>query len=193
MPVSFPCAEVFGFLTIIHRKEHDADPVKFLKKDIFWRYLKTTSTSSLRPHIERHHLDLYLRIAKEKGWEIALPGLKSQARSQGASDALQVRQVVQFSEERFHQYLLKFIVADDQVILYFLLFFYTCYAHISSFRIKSFNVVECPEFRALLLLLRNDLNIPHRTKLHELLLQAWRAHFEVLRRDLQVRVPHLLR
>jgi hypothetical protein len=54
-----------------------------------------------------------------------LPASKSQARSQGGCGALQVGQAVQFSEERFHQYLLNFIVADDQVRLYFFAFF-TC-------------------------------------------------------------------
>ena len=60
---------------------------------------------------------------------------------------------------------------------------------------KSLNVVEVPEFRKLLLLLRSDLKdsqIPRRTKIHELVIQAWRQHFQVLRRDLAVRLPYLL-
>lgn len=70
--------------------------------------------------------------------------------------------------------------------------FYMSYAHVSLFWIKALNVVECPEFRQLLHVLRSDLDIPHRTKIHELLLQAWRAHFHILRRDLEVCVSHLL-
>jgi hypothetical protein len=56
--------------------------------------------------------------------------------------------------------------------------------------------VECSEFRCLLLLLRNDLKetmIPHRTKLRELIIQAWREYFKLLRRDLAVRDPYLVR
>lgn len=122
MPVSFPCAELFSSLTtVIHRKESDADPVKFAKKKIQLEFSHTTSNTSLRPHIERNHLDIYLRVAKERGWTHELPGLKAQARSQAASDAsaLQVAPLVQFSEERFHQHLLNFIVADDQVHLFY--------------------------------------------------------------------------
>jgi len=60
---------------------------------------------------------------------------------------------------------------------------------------KSLNVVEVPEFRKLLLLLRSDLKdsqIPRRTKIRELVIQAWRQHFQVLHRDLAVRLPYLL-
>ena len=194
MPVRFPCAELFSFLTstIIHRKENEADPVAFAKKQLRFEFSHTTSTTSLHPHIEKNHLSIYLRVAKEKGWAHTLPGLKAQARSQAASNASasQVVPLVQFSEERFHQYLLNFIVADDQVC--FILFFYMCYAYVSLFRIKALNVVACPEFRQLLLVLQSDLNIPHRTKMHELLLQAWRTYFHQLRHVLNVRVPHLL-
>jgi hypothetical protein len=131
VPVSFPHAELFGFLTltIIHRKERDADLAKWIKhkEHVKVNFSHTTSNTSLRPHLEKYHVDLYMRLAKERGWEIFLPGYRSQARSQAASDASasQVPPVVQFSEERFQQYLLNFIVADDQVCLYFVCFF-TC-------------------------------------------------------------------
>ena len=55
---------------------------------------------------------------------------------------------------------------------------------------KSINIVECPEFRALLLLLRSDLKetmVPHRTKLRELIIEAWKRYFQVLKQDLAVR------
>ncbi len=85
-------------------------------KDIKFSYSKTTSTTSLRPHIERNHLELFLCIAKKNNWKHSLPGLMSQARSQAASEASssQVRRV-KFNEQNFHQHLINFIVADDQV------------------------------------------------------------------------------
>ena len=61
--------------------------------------------------------------------------------------------------------------------------------------LKSLNLVECPEFRRLLLLLRNDLSeamIPHRTKLRDLIIQAWRQYFQDLRRNLDVCLLSLL-
>jgi hypothetical protein len=61
--------------------------------------------------------------------------------------------------------LINFVVADDQ----------------------SINVIECREFRDLLLLLRSDLqdrDIPHRTKLRETIIEAWESHFKALKLDL---------
>jgi len=69
-----------------------------------------------------------------------------------------------FLPETFLQVLISFIVADDQVrCVVFSIF-------LSLILFQSINVMECPEFRNLLLLLRPDLadkDIPHRTKLHQ--------------------------
>jgi hypothetical protein len=56
--------------------------------------------------------------------------------------------------------------------------------------LQSLNVVECSEFRQLLLLLREDLqdkDIPHRTKIREAIIKAWEAYFKVLKEVLAVR------
>jgi len=42
--------------------------------------------ASLRPYIWKYHLELYLTLAKEKGWKI-LPGLISQTQSQVTNEA----------------------------------------------------------------------------------------------------------
>jgi hypothetical protein len=55
---------------------------------------------------------------------------------------------------------------------------------------QAIHVVECPEFRSLLLLLREDLqekDIPHRTKIRESIIKAWQAWFTSLKKDLAVR------
>lgn len=49
--------------------------------------------------------------------------------------------------------------------------------------------MECPEFRRLLLLLRADLqdkDIPHRTKIREAIVTAWKTWFTSLKRELAV-------
>ena len=49
------------------------------------------------------------------------------------------------------------------------------------------NIMECPEFRHLILLLCPDLkesDIPHRTKISDLILETWNEHFQVLKADL---------
>jgi hypothetical protein len=56
---------------------------------------------------------------------------------------------------------------------------------------QSINVVECREFRDLLLLLRESLketDIPHRTKLREEIIKAWKGWFQILKDDLEVRI-----
>lgn len=55
---------------------------------------------------------------------------------------------------------------------------------------KSLNLVECYEFRELLLLLRPSLteaNIPRQTKLRELIIHVWKEYFQVLKSQLAVR------
>jgi len=121
----------------------------------------------------------------------------SEAQSQAPGDAaaLKARQQ-EFSEETFHEYLLNFIVADDQVRFCLLCFLQPSNSCLLVPNPKSLNVVEIPEFRQLLLLLRPDLReslIPHRTKMRELVIRAWRQHFQVLRRDLMARLPQLRR
>jgi hypothetical protein len=51
--------------------------------------------------------------------------------------------------------------------------------------------MECPEFRNLLLILQPELtdkDIPHRTKLRESIIKTWESWFQVLKKDLSVRL-----
>lgn len=53
------------------------------------------------------------------------------------------------------------------------------------------NLMECPEFRRLLRLLRKDLresDIPHWTKLRELIVETWYEYFDALKQDMAVSV-----
>jgi len=157
-------------------------------------YAKTMSMSSLRRHLDNYHQDLYLHLAKEHNWKNLLPSFVSQAQSQGANKA-SAGWWDKFTKEKFHRYLLEFIMVDDQVCLHLLLFSHSLCLFFLLLNYKSLNIVECPEFRHLLLLLRSNLmdtQIPHQTKLHELLLQAWAQHFKNLCRDLAACLPHFL-
>jgi hypothetical protein len=54
---------------------------------------------------------------------------------------------------------------------------------------QSLNVLECRKFRNLLLLLREDLrdrDIPHRTKIREAIMVAWKDYFVKLKLELAV-------
>ena len=74
-----------------------------------------------------------------------------------------------------------------------ILSFYIYHTYVSLFRIaQSLSVMGCPKFRVLLLLLQPHLKdslIPHRTKIHQLILQAWRRYFINLYVDLVVCFP----
>ena len=89
-----------------------------------YTFSDSTSTSSLRPHLEKYHSELYLSLAQERGWKIQLPGIVSQARSNAASGEKTNSQLEgsqapdDFTEDAFHKYLLRFIVADDQVSIF---------------------------------------------------------------------------
>lgn len=51
--------------------------------------------------------------------------------------------------------------------------------------------MECPEFRQLLLFLREDLkeeDIPRRDKIRGAIIRAWHVYYKVLRDELQVSV-----
>jgi len=66
---------------------------------------------------------------------------------------------------------------------------------LTNFPCQSFNVIDCIEFRALLMLLQSKLKktmIPHRTKIHQLIIEAWNQYFHVLRGDLAVSVSTTL-
>jgi hypothetical protein len=55
---------------------------------------------------------------------------------------------------------------------------------------QAIHIIECVEFRRLLLLLREDLrdqDIPRRTKLREEIIKAWQHYFAKLKEDLKVR------
>ena len=122
-----------------------------------------------------------MNLAKEKGWISKLP---SQARLQRIDDVatLQGRQPDKFSEAAFHRCLLNFIITVRSSPSCS----HVSYSLILISILKSLNVVECPEFRDLLLLLQNDLEIPHRTQLRELVIQAWGQYFQDLCEELVV-------
>lgn len=105
----------------IHRTARDSDPSKWPQGQRYI-YSASTSTTSLRPHIEKYHLPLYQQLAQEHRWKVLLPGLVSLA-SAGTSATTQDQQpqADRFTQEAFHKHLLNFIVSDDQVRSCFIL------------------------------------------------------------------------
>ncbi|KIL57978.1 hypothetical protein M378DRAFT_188346 [Amanita muscaria Koide BX008] len=131
-----------------------------------WKYSENTGTSPLRVHLENHHAAEYIQICHEKGWPMLLPKKRKELEAQAAAmtDNHQSERPT-FSHQVFLEHLINFIVADDQ----------------------SISVIECPEFRRLLLVLRVDLqekDIPRRTKIRSSIITACNTWYTVLKSDL---------
>ena len=89
-----------------------------------------------------------------------------------------------FSAGQLLNAMVNFIVANNQVSSM------TCQYYTTNHIVfESINVVECCEFRDLLLLLREDLidkDIPHCTKIRESIITAWQSWFIGLKSKLSV-------
>jgi len=94
-----------------------------------------------------------------------------------------IRQVLPpFSLQVFLEYLVCFIVADDQVCL-IALFLHTLTSH------QSIRVVECPKFWQVCMVLQETLsnhNIPHRDQVREAIIGHWWRSFKDVRHELSV-------
>jgi hypothetical protein len=141
---------------MLHRK---TKPAK-----VKYEFSINTSNTSLRPHLERNHLELYMTLVKEKGWSNKLLGCqaKTHTRSQTSSQTAtsQGERPTIYDEANFHQLLLKFIVADDQVCSHH----FVLMSNMLMQTFQSLNVVECRKFRELFHYLRPNLKesmVPH--------------------------------
>jgi hypothetical protein len=85
------------------------------------------------------------------------------------------------------EYLVNFIVADDQVSPNNLVFFP------ALMYLQSIRVVECPEFRQLCMVLRESLvvaDFPGRHKVREAIVSRWKESFNKLKVELSVSFEH---
>ena len=91
-------------------------------------------------------------------------------------------QLLGYSYDTFVEYLVRFIVADDQVSATLPDFHLS-----SSFRTQSLRVVDCPEFRDICWILRPNLeHIPHRDSIRERVTVEWGEAFKGLCDELAV-------
>ncbi|KIM78715.1 hypothetical protein PILCRDRAFT_56284, partial [Piloderma croceum F 1598] len=136
-----------------------------------FRYSAQTANATLRSHLEKYHADEYLQFYSEGKWPNLLPKKRYEGTTEssiGAQNTQDGRPRPAFTWRAFLTHIINFIVADDQ----------------------SINVIECREFRDLLLLLRADIqdkDIPHRTKIREAIIKAWESWFQNLKEELTVR------
>jgi hypothetical protein len=78
----FPHHQVDSNITYRHIKVEEPDK---WQANTNFEFLNKTSNSLLCPHIEKYHLPLFQRLAKEGNWKVLLPGLVLQAHSGATS------------------------------------------------------------------------------------------------------------
>lgn len=129
-------------------------------------------TSCYRRHFQGYHEEEWSEACKSEKLKPSWQSLPS--KDAGGRQA-------PFTVERFHHLLLKWIAVDDQV----------CWSHRSCHCLgannnnKSINVLECPEFRELLLYIGEDNldehDLPHRTKATMMILEEHKKkHMEIV-------------
>jgi hypothetical protein len=158
------------------------NPHAFPKKELP-SYSPKTATTGLRRHLTKKHVPEYAQACKDLGWDIHRdPDPDAGPLPAPARD----KERESFTSEGLLRHVINFIVADDQVSIW------VC-ASVSVFIListyQSINVVECPEFRQLLLFLREDLkeeDLPHRDKIRAAIMKAWYTYYKVLKEELQV-------
>ncbi|KAF5387624.1 hypothetical protein D9615_000715 [Tricholomella constricta] len=122
-------------------------------------------TTRICEHLQSRHWSVYRELVvskKLKGWEKTAklrhgPFENARASSEGREP---------FTLEGFYDRLAKWIVVDDQ----------------------SINVIESPELRDLLLFIGTELtenNLPHRTKLTEIIVESFKKEYAELMNDIQ--------
>jgi len=145
--------------------------------------LKTGNTN-LRRHLYRAHAEEYDAAVLQNRWSYKLTSQLANAFTDNARNERD-RNIPSFSPAMFVKYLIRFVVADDQVSLDDLAFLH------APKGLQSIRVVECPEFRQLCMFLRETLvdnDIPRRTRMREGVITQWRESFERLKLDLSVGV-----
>jgi len=69
---------------------------------------------NLKNHLHNHHPLEYDKANKDNNWEYKTLAMSKDATAHGAHNAI-TQSVPPFSEEAFLEYLVRFVVADDQV------------------------------------------------------------------------------
>ncbi|KAJ7465958.1 hypothetical protein FB451DRAFT_1486159 [Mycena latifolia] len=127
-------------------------------------YSSGSSLTTRRKHLGKDHRPQYLQLIADRKLPNKLPeALRKEREEQRARDM----QRTPFSIAAFEEKLVQVIVSND----------------------LSINLIENHEFRDLLLLLRESLqdkDIPHRTKLCSLILDAWLKYYDSLKKELKV-------
>jgi hypothetical protein len=94
---------------LAYRAAHAADPTAELPR---WKYSVVTSNSVLRNHLLRWHRVEYAKACHDRTW----PGhIQQYVDGVNTGPAASLDTISEFTPELFNEYLVRFLVADDQV------------------------------------------------------------------------------
>jgi hypothetical protein len=88
-------------------------------------YAKATGNSNLQNHLTKQHAIAYDNAIIDNGWSYKLSTHSDDVAHNNACNDVTNRLVLPFSPKTFLEYLVHFIVADNQVRLNDFMFFYT--------------------------------------------------------------------
>jgi hypothetical protein len=102
-------------------------------------YARTTGNSNLRRHLTRQHPKEYDTAIMDNNWDYKL-STHSDDTAHNNNCNVANSQVPPFSPQTFLEYLVRFVVADDQVCLKDFMFFYShFFSHFGSSTALSFD------------------------------------------------------
>lgn len=163
---------------MIYRKNREQDANAHLH-----HHALSTASGTLRNHLDKSHRAEYDRLCAQNGWKNYLAEADIQKAAK-AKEVIQVAKRESFTMDGLLNRLVRFIVADDQVSNYVSLRNF-----LLTFNHQSIRVVECIEFRELLLFACqeiSDSDLPKRDKIHNMIVDASVDYFEVLKKQMGV-------
>ena len=142
-------------------------------------YGPNTGSANLQKYLFSKHLAAYTDAAKKHNWTLSRSLDGQDKPTQGG---LPHCQLPEYSNDVFIQYLIRFIVADDQVSPALPDFYLNL-----SFPTQSLHVVNCPEFCDICWLLWPNLeHLPHCDSIRECVTVEWGKAFMELHDELMV-------
>src|SRR5215469_3911563 len=162
MYYSFQTHSFLSLNTFSSSKMHEEDPQNTTVAN--HAFSPFTSNTTLQLHLDKYHHKAYTAFCEVNNCSNQLPSQKALV---GKLNQTDTGPRPKYSPAQLLKAIVDFIIADDQVSAGSL---WTFFLLLTLKQSQSMNVVECPEFRNLILLMNSntrDVDIPRRTKVRE--------------------------
>jgi len=145
-----------------------------------------TSNTSLRMHLDKYHRQAYNAFCEANNCLNQLPSHKALVTKLNPADQRNTGPRPKYTPDQLLKSIVNFVIADDQASAGSL---WTLFLLLTLEQSQAMRVVECPEFREIILLTNSNIHdedIPRRTKVREAVLKAWDNWFQGFKNELQV-------